>query len=375
MPSAIEKHIIDLLHQHDCVIIPELGGLVANYTPAFADAKGNALCPPKKEFIWNRFLLHNDGLLANEIAKKEDVSYDEAVTQIADYVSVIKSSLKESKRFEFGQIGFLYVGNKGQTQFEYSGRNFLMNSFGLPLVKLEKLPVVQESLEEDVVEEKVAKVIQLEPEVDKTEEEESKVIPIASPETIEKVIVKGSKWWIAAALIPIGFYSAWIPMKTDLFKGGDNFHYSDLNPFTYDKEKGNYEMVSNLALKIDTLPPVSFEPLDAYSNRTSDVIHEENTVLSPESTYVDNEVSELEHNEVDIHLGNYFVIGGCFSNEANAEEFVKQLKEAGYDALLVDQNKGLHRVAFGQYASKEAAKVAHKEITSIGEYSAWVLKK
>ncbi len=375
MLSAIEKHIVELLYQHDCVIIPELGGLVANYTRAFVDDKGNALCPPRKEFIWNKFLLHNDGLLANEIVKKESIPYEEALARLENFVGEIKSDLHEHKRFEFDQIGFLYQGEKGQVHFEYCGKNFLMNSFGLPVVRMEKLAVLTEEVVEEQVVEKAAKVVQLEPKVEEKEAIETKVIPIASPETIEKVIVKGSKWWIAAALIPIGFYSAWIPMKTDMFNSGGNFHYSDLNPFTYDKEKGNYRMVADLSLDIDTLGPVSFEPLEAYSKKTSEVLNEENPVLSPESTFVDSEMPELENETVNIELGNYFVIGGCFSEEGNANEFVSQLKAKGYEAVLVDVNKGLHRVAFGQYSSKEAAKSAQQEITSSGEYSAWVLKK
>lgn len=372
MLSPIEKHIVDLLHQHDCVIIPGLGGLVANYVPAFADEKGKALCPPRKGFIWNKFLIHNDGLLANEIVKQEMISYDEALEKVELFVKEVKSELEGHKRFEFDQIGFLYLGDKGQIHFEYSGKNFLLNSFGLPVVRLEKLSVPELV---EVKEKEDAKVVQLDPKL-KEEETGAKVIPIASPETIEKVVIRGSKWWIAAALIPIGFYSAWIPMKTDLLNGGHNFHYSDLNPFTYSKEKGNYKLVTNLSLDIDTLEPVSFEPLDAYQLKSSQesILSEENHVLSAESTYVDIDEPEV-HTTMNLTQGDYFVIGGCFSDENNAKEFVNQLQAKGYKALLVDVNKGLHRVAFGQYSSKEAAKSAQEVITSSGEFSAWVLKK
>lgn len=372
MLSIFEKHIIDLLHQHDCVIIPGLGGLVANYTPAFTDEHGKSLCPPRKGFIWNKFLQHNDGLLANEIVKKDEVSYDDAMAQVETFVQEVQQSLGNEKRFEFEQIGFLYLGDGGQIHFEYSGKNFLMNSFGLPLVRLQKLPVVQ-AVQETVKE--AVDVVKLEPvkREEAKKEKVAKVIPIAAPETIERIIVKNSKWWIAAALIPIGFYTAWIPMKTDLLSGGDNFHYSDLNPFTYNKEKGSYTMVSNLDLTIDTLPSVSFEPLKVYEPDSGELLQEENHVLAPESTYVDVETPETNH--ANVTLGNYFVIGGCFSDEENAIEFINQLKEQGYPAVKVDVNKGLHRVAFGQYTSKEEAKSAKKQITSSGDFSAWVLKK
>lgn len=369
MLTSIEKHIVDLLHQHDCVIIPGLGGLVANYTPAFADERGNSLLPPKKGFIWNRFLVHNDGLLANEIVKSEQVSYDLALDKVSEFVTNIKNELKEHKRFEFSQIGFLYENTPGQIQFEFSGRNFLLNSFGLPVVRLEQLPLL-ETIPEEI---KETKVIQLEP---NTIKEDHQIIHMTSPETIEKVIVKGSKWWIAAALIPIGFYSAWIPMKTDLFRGTGNFHYSDLNPFTFDKEKGNYRMIENVSLEIDSLAAVSFEALDVYSKKSLDFQNEENAVLTADSTFVDVETpKENDPIEVSSSEGDYFIIGGCFSEKDNAKFFIDELKARGFNAVLVDVNKGLHRVAFGQYVSKEDAKEALSQIKASGEYSCWILKK
>lgn len=365
MPIAIERHILELLYRHDCVIIPNLGGLVANYTPAMVGEDQKGLVPPHKGFIWNKFLQHNDGLLANELVKIHGLSYDDAVNEILHFVSNVKIALKEHKRFEFDTIGYLYADPTGQIGLEYAGKNFLMNSFGLPVVRLEKLP--QLSLVHEVIE----KAEEIQP----TEEKETKVIPITKTEVVEKVVTRGSKWWIAAALIPIGFYSAWIPMKTDLLSGGDNFHYSDLNPFTYSKSKGNYKMVSNHLLIVDTLPSVSFEPLELFQPDTEEIMNEENTVLSAESTFVDVDKPEVEKLPVNATVGHYFVIGGCFSDEANALNFVDQLKEQGFNAVLVDVNKGLHRVAFGQYANKEEAKNVQEEILAQGQHKAWVLKK
>ncbi|MEC7128457.1 MAG: SPOR domain-containing protein, partial [Bacteroidota bacterium] len=33
----LTKYIVQLLHQHDCVIIPDFGGFVAQYKPATLD--------------------------------------------------------------------------------------------------------------------------------------------------------------------------------------------------------------------------------------------------------------------------------------------------------------------------------------------------
>ncbi len=74
-PVNIEKHIALLLRNYDCVIIPGLGGFVANYSPSqFNRAKG-LLSPPSKAIIFNRNLINNDGLLMNHLSVNENLSY------------------------------------------------------------------------------------------------------------------------------------------------------------------------------------------------------------------------------------------------------------------------------------------------------------
>ena len=42
----LTKYIVQLLHQHDCVIIPDFGGFVAQYKPATLDNGLNIQVPP-----------------------------------------------------------------------------------------------------------------------------------------------------------------------------------------------------------------------------------------------------------------------------------------------------------------------------------------
>lgn len=365
----IEKYLINLMHQHDCVVIPNFGGLVANYTPGFADANSKLLHPPKKGFVWNKFLQHNDGLLAHEICKEENVTYDEAVNQIAVFVENGKNELNKHNRFDLGLIGtFSYDANKN-VNFSQKKDNYLLSSFGLPIVKAVALP----ALEKEVPVVSLPKV-ELKEEVKVAEEEPplGKVIAIQEPKNNTKVKSSNSKWWIAAALIPIGFYSAWIPMKTDMFRSNGNFQYSDLNPFSFQKTEGMYSEFDLDIPNVDTLLKVDFtllENITSKDNVTTDLV----TLEEPESTYVDVSVPEINYTPTSEKA--YFVIGGCFADKINAETFVADLKSKGYDAQLVDFHQGLHRVAFGKYESRNDAKVAKSDITTSGEYSAWVLKK
>jgi hypothetical protein len=366
----IEKYLINLMHQHDCVVIPNFGGLVANYVPGFADEKAVLLHPPKKGFVWNKFLQHNDGLLAHEIGKEEGLSFDQSVAMIQNFVTEINRQLNLHRRFDFDTIGSFFIDDNKVLNFNPKKENYLLSSFGLPIVKAMKLPKLEVELPV-----KETPVVQLVPEVKEDSKEkvvktETKIVAIT--EGAERRKTSNSKWWIAAALIPIGFYSAWIPMKTDLLKPNGNFQYSDLNPFSFDKLDGQYETFVISKLPIDSLASIDFSVFEVEETLDT-TVNDFATIETPESTYVDVVVPEINYTPT-TETG-YFVIGGCFSDKENADFFIKDLKSKGFDAQLVDFHQGLHRVAFGKYASRDEAKEAKSDITSSGEFSAWVLKK
>ena len=94
--------------------------------------------------------------------------------------------------------------------FKSEGTNFLISSFGLPVINV--FPIVNDLLEE---------------------ENEVPVIELNNEQTTSKPNNR-KYWWVAAALLPLVFYSAWIPLKTNLLSNKGEFHYSDLNPFSFE---------------------------------------------------------------------------------------------------------------------------------------------
>ena len=101
---------------------------------------------------------------------------------------------------------------------------------------------------------------------------------------------------------------------------------------------------------------------------------ETNDVVVADTTFVEKETyTSIE--PIDLEKG-YFVIGGCFGKKSNADRLVENFIDKGYEgAMIIDQNKGLHRVSFGKYSSRKEAKKAKKEIKENEGLSAWVLKK
>ena len=75
----INQIIKELLQLHDCVILPNLGGFVAQYSPANFDEKKSVFSPPDKQILFNKNLKNNDGLLVNAFAQKNNISYEKAL--------------------------------------------------------------------------------------------------------------------------------------------------------------------------------------------------------------------------------------------------------------------------------------------------------
>ena len=84
-PDKIDAHIKELLFDHDCVIVMDLGGFIAHYHPAVINESLRFITPPSKKIAFNAALRSNDGLLAHHISFRESLGYSEACKLIKDY--------------------------------------------------------------------------------------------------------------------------------------------------------------------------------------------------------------------------------------------------------------------------------------------------
>ena len=85
----IGKYIKELLILHDCVILPGLGGFVANYRSAEINEMLKIISPPSKSILFNRNIYHNDGLLIGHICGKTGMGYKDVEVQVQGYIEKI----------------------------------------------------------------------------------------------------------------------------------------------------------------------------------------------------------------------------------------------------------------------------------------------
>ena len=138
--EQINHHIKTLLSAHDCVIIPNFGAFIADYSPAVVSDEESTV--PGKDILFNRNLTRNDGLLINALIEDQALSYDEAKKAIERYVSTINSVLASGNTHTVEGIGDFSHDEAGFVHFIADASNScLLDSYGLQAITLEKLTV------------------------------------------------------------------------------------------------------------------------------------------------------------------------------------------------------------------------------------------
>ncbi|QKG56465.1 SPOR domain-containing protein [Hymenobacter sp. BRD128] len=144
----LADHLRPLLRDHDCVIIPDFGGLVAEYTPARVQPGGrHVLSPPTRQVAFNQGLTRNDGLLVDVLRQHLGLLAAEAREALRQAVATLHRDLQTQQRAELPGIGvFRQLAGRG-LQFEYTGTdNLLTAAFGLPELTVHPVSVTDARL-------------------------------------------------------------------------------------------------------------------------------------------------------------------------------------------------------------------------------------
>lgn len=358
--SNITLIISELLYKHDCVIIPHFGGFVAR-THSAGFSKGNdIILPPSKQILFNRNLIHNDGLLVNAISEKHNLSYQDSLKLLEDYKDYIVSLLSVKKRFELTNLGLLYIDTEQILRFEQKADvNFLIDSFGFEPIIAQPISVENEP-----------KIIVADTFVDRKIVVEPEIKPKKT-----KSYLKMAAITISAPLI---FASLFFALSS---KQLQPLMESSVNPF-YTPEKVYHpksEFKPNTA-KIDiarTESPVETDNgLMYFKLENSDKIiiasTSDNNLTQPKTSIKLNINKETQNFNSD---APFQVVVGCFSVEENANRLIRDLQKNNISAAISGVNaKGLHVVSCGGFTSKDQA-VNKLEAIKGNFPNAWIMAK
>ena len=359
--EKIDKHIEELLYNHDCVIIPDFGGFITSKKPAYYNPFTSVFFPASKKILFNKHLVYNDGLLTAKIAEKKSLSMDESLRLLIEYKDDCFLRLNEEGRIEIEKVGVLFFDKEKNIQFQQASTNFLKDSYGLTKVSLSKLqvPEVKPRVE-------IAPVAEIKRPVEqktdrKVEKRTAKLERIKDPNRVGRLI--------PLLIIPLLIGGAFMFSKQENFDTS-NIDIANFNPFQreyiepysprIEKEAFTLEKSTDESFLIDEIGDV-----EVHKNFDSDPVNE--IPAKVDSTF--NEKVEYNNQK------KYHVIAGCFSVKENAEGLVNQWIENGNEAAIVDKKGRLYRVSIQSFETRKEAKKFLKETRKNLGISLWILKK
>jgi hypothetical protein len=318
----LENFVLELLYHHDCVVVPQWGGLVANYRAARLNAVSHVISPPSKHIGFNRNLVIDDGLLAHHVGLVLGIAHADAARIVAQYVGDLRSELQANGRVVWEKIGVFYNDAQGALQFmPQDQENFLLSSYGLHPIQLKALRHEQ---------------------------------PIEAPTIApsEKQAASRFNWKYAAAAVVPFLTVAGLLWTMQQQPEGD-LNWASLNPFASHTKQSTYVLSTQPeATWINT--PIEQEEILRIGQERSE---------TPVKTAPVKSVPAK---------GGYAVIGGAFKVKDNAEKFVKQLRETGFDAKIVGRSGAVTLVAYGVYSTRTEASNALANLRSTDGKSAWI---
>ena len=135
MAIDVAQHIRELLYEHDTLVIPGIGGIIADYKSATIDRVQGLIQPPSKKLSFNENLVINDGVLLEHIYQQHQISRKEAEQIITDFSERVRLQLDNREIVNFPQVGRLYKNYENSLQFLQDTTNFNTEVYGLPVLQ------------------------------------------------------------------------------------------------------------------------------------------------------------------------------------------------------------------------------------------------
>ena len=320
--TRLDKHISELLYDHECVIVPQLGGFLTSYAPARIHTSRHSLTPPTKKIAFNVFLRHNDGLLANYIVHAESITYPEALREIEDYVERCNHVLSEGKKFVIERVGILTRDQETNLQFEpFKNVNYLKDSFGLAPVQF--MPLAHRDFEQEV-EQQLRDFISLRP--SKPQPRQPLVRKKTRLNKINVLLLSGSILWLCLNLYIVA---------------PDNVNFASLNPF---------------AVSVNEQPAPPSAPVVTRSE-----VYTQPNVAKTETVYVKSESAQPVAAESPSAVSlsdakSFFLVAGAFNSDENAHRLEAELKSSGFEKVsVIETRDGLKLVCYNSFATHDEA--------------------
>lgn len=356
----VDKYVRQLLFEHDCVIIPDFGGLLTHNVGVYYDKVNGSFVPSSKRLAFNEILRIDDGLLTHQISRQENIQRDQAIIAVRQYVEGLRAGLAANHSISIDRIGNFSSNKEGKLVFEPdSAQNFDAGWYGFERIQIQMLPTQTEQNPETTT-----------TEVGEITLPARKVVGLHSKSSRNR----SRLGWVAAAVFAgtiVALSMSYRPMGKTML--------STLNPLA---------SLENFFISTpddDTKPVLPY----AYAEAVPVPVTVWNSPASPQIITVSATTPEPAVPEVPVIVEApevkpvvapqrpYQLIAGSFTSMKHVNILIARLAQKGYDnPSVVNKKHGKWiMVSAGSYESERAAYNDKKELDHDIGVESWVLKK
>ncbi|MBR0046613.1 MAG: SPOR domain-containing protein [Bacteroidaceae bacterium] len=359
---TLAKHIELLLIEHDCVIVPGLGGFIANHVDAqYTEGEEHLFLPPYRTIGFNQQLQMNDGLLVQSYMTAYETSYPFANLQMEKDVEKLLYELDMNGEYTFENIGVIRKDLNQNFIFTALQSGVLTPSlYGLYSYEMK-------SLQQVVKEKEIAQHLQATSpmRIAKESEEDTK-----SPRTKSKtkdLVIHINRHWLdfgisAAAAILLFFCFSYPTMRNA--NGESDTVVAAFTP-------GSRTVLQSQPVTVEHQTTAA-QSVETPATQAKEISETEpaNEVAETASEPAENTPAASEPSTT-----KYTIVLASYVNQTNAEGFIQRLGDEGLKEGRFVKNGKTSRILYSEYASEADARSALNSLRQQNSAfeSAWIL--
>ena len=348
---SLARHIELLLLEHDCVIVPGLGGFIANHADArYIEGEEHLFLPPYRTIGFNQQLQVNDGLLVQSYMTAYDTSYPSANLQMGKDLDKMMYELEMKGEYELENIGTLKKGLNQNISFFAPETGALTPSlYGLYSYEMK-------SLQHIIKEKDIQRTLQTAASMHIAQKEDAQGQTATNPR--KDVIIHLNRRWLdfgisAAAAVLLFFCFSYLAMK-----GMDNSSDTVVAAFP------TIEKVIAQATPTTTKPVVK-------KTEASKPTATRNVPIQVKPTQPEAEMTIPAKAD----KAKFTIVLATYVSQENAERYIKTLAKDGFNQARYMKSGKVSRILYSNYADEAAAQQAlmslRKQSSEFSE--AWIL--
>lgn len=339
MNIAFGKHIINLLKEHECVVLPRIGGLLLKQVAAHSS--NGQIYPASKIIRFNRNINNDAELLVSSLVNEQSLPYIVAKQEVQNFVGRIKFQLTQNGFCDIETLGRFSLTEDDHIKFVANTaiKNLDKENFGF--TSLHAFPIHRVIIEDKPQEE--TKVVELIPEYN----------------TIRKIRKSALVGLVATFVMMLGIFSL-ILTNTSV----DSFKVQDANVLNF--------LVPSASNTIKHEGGIRYQETKRSRKSKRAKKNSEPTLVEPiVEEEISPEVKEMAENTLEEkpdllahpliknilkisnenNLKGYYIVTGAFGSLENANK-AKYKCSIEYTCQVFKTDSGMYRVAI--FASSNA---------------------